>query len=300
MTSEITPIWSSYEFETANCPQCGSEPGVDTRFEFKPFNVVTCRNCELMFLSPRLTEPSIFKLYQDMSYYQSSISGHGYDEYMDVRENWLKTFDRRLSIIQEFKPEGRVLDVGCGPGFFMEVAERKGYDVWGLDPSSYIVRVAQERFGTRVREGTLETAGFENQSFDIIVSFDTFEHIYEPLRFIDTSRELLAPKGVLVITTPNAKSLLARVSGRRWVSFKIPEHVFYWSSSTISNAMKGRFNILQIKNAGQYATISFLVRRLFGLKSEATGLLKTVLALLSKMSVYSDNGSITVVAEKLD
>jgi len=299
MSSEITPPWSSYEFEIANCPLCGSESGVDTQFEFKPFNVVTCRNCELMFLSPRLTEPSIFKLYQDRSYYQSSISGQGYDEYMDVRENWLKTFNRRLRVIQEFKPKGRVLDVGCGPGFFMEIAERTGYDVWGLDPSSYIVRVAQEKFGTRVSEGTLETADFDNQNFDVIVSFDTFEHIYEPLLFLDASRELLAPKGILVITTPNPKSLLARVSGRRWVSFKIPEHVFYWSPSTISKAMKGRFKILRIKNAGQYATVSFLVRRLFGLKSEATGLLKTVLGLLSKMSIYSDNGSITVVAEKI-
>ncbi|HEY44799.1 MAG TPA: class I SAM-dependent methyltransferase [Anaerolineae bacterium] len=218
---------------------------------------------------------------------------------MDVRENWLKTFDRRLRIIQEFKPEGRVLDVGCGPGFFMEVAERKGYDVWGLDPSSYIVRVAQERFGEHVREGTLQTANFENQSFDVIVSFDTFEHIYEPIIFLDASRELLTSEGVLVITTPNTKSLLARVSGRRWVSFKIPEHIFYWSPSTISKAMKGRFKILRIMNAGQYATTSFLIRRLFGLKSVTTGFLKTVLVLLSKISIYSDNGSITVVAEKI-
>lgn len=300
MFSETAPLWSTYEFETVNCPLCESESEVDIRFEFKPFNVVKCRNCELMFLSPRLTEPSIFRLYQDMSYYQSSISGQGYDEYMDVRENWIKTFDRRLRIIQEFKPEGRILDVGCGPGFFMEVAERKGYDVWGLDPSNYIVTVAQEKFGTRVHEGTLETAVFDNQSFDIIVSFDTFEHIYDPLSFLNAARELLAPKGILVITTPNAKSLLARVSGRKWVSFKIPEHVFYWSHSTISNAMNGRFKVLRIKNAGQYATVSFLVRRLFGLKSEATGFLKTILGLLSRLSVYSDNGSITVIAEKID
>jgi 2-polyprenyl-3-methyl-5-hydroxy-6-metoxy-1,4-benzoquinol methylase len=273
---------------------------VDTRFEFKPFNVVACRNCELVFLSPRLTEESIFKLYQDRSYYQSSVSGQGYDEYMNVRENWHKTFDRRLRIIQEFKPEGRILDVGCGPGFFMEVAERKGYDVWGLDPSSYIVGVAQERFGARVRKGTLETAAFENQSFDVIVSFDTFEHIYKPLTFLDASRELLASKGILVITTPNTMSLLARITGRRWVSFKIPEHVFYWSPSTISEAMRGRFRVLRIKNAGQYATLSFLVRRLFRLRSEATGLLRKALVLLSKISIYSDNGSITVVAEKID
>lgn len=252
-----------------------------------------------MFLSPRLTEPSILKMYQDESYYHSSVLGQGYDEYMEVGKNWLKTFNRRLRAIHEFKPEGRVLDVGCGPGFFMEVAEQKGYDVWGLDPSTYIVCLAQEKFGSRIREGTIETAGFEKQSFDIIVAFDTFEHIYEPLKFLDVTRELLAPQGILVITTPNAKSLLGRVSGRRWVSFKIPEHVFYWSPSTIAKAMRGRFEIRRIMNAGQYATLSFLARRLFGLEAEVTGFMKTLLAILSKVSVYSNNGSLTVIAEKI-
>jgi len=252
-----------------------------------------------MFLSPRLTELSILKMYQDESYYQSSVSGQGYDEYIEVRENWIKTFTCRLRAIHEFKPEGRVLDVGCGPGFFMEVAERMGYDVWGLDPSAYIVSLAQEKFGSRIREGTIETAGFNKQSFDIIVTFDTFEHIYEPLKFLDVTRELLTPQGILVITTPNAISLLARVSGQRWVSFKIPEHVFYWSPSTIAEAMRGRFEIRRILNAGQYATLSFLARRLFGLGSEVTGPMKTLLAILSKVSIYSYNGSLTVLAEKI-
>ena len=299
MTSENTFPWSSYEFETATCPLCGPEPGVVARFDYSPFQVVACRDCELMFLSPRLTEPSMLKMYQDERYYHSSILGQGYDEYMEVSKNWLKTFTHRLRAIHEFKPEGRVLDVGCGPGFFMEVAEQMGYDVWGLDPSAYIVRLAQEKFGSRIREGTIETAGFDRQSFDIIVTFDTFEHIYEPLKFLDMTRELLVPQGILVITTPNTKSLLARVSGRHWVSFKIPEHVFYWSPSTIAKAMRGRFEIRRIMNAGQYATLSFLARRLLGLKAEVTGYTKTLLALLSKVSVYSNNGSLTVIAEMI-
>lgn len=291
---------SSREIETAICPLCGPKPGVDNQFEFDPFKVVACRNCQLTFLSPRLTEQSALGLYQDGSYYRSSVTGQGYDEYLDVRENWLRTFDRRLRIIEEHKPEGSVLDVGCGPGFFMEVAERRGYSVWGLDPSKYIVHVAQERFGERVREGTLETVDYKNQKFDIIVSFDTFEHIYEPLAFLDASRELLAPKGILVITTPNIRSLLARVSRQWWVSFKIPEHVYYWSPSTISKAMTGRFRILRLQSAGQYATLGFLLRRLFRLNSETSGSVGKALALISKLSIYSNNGSMTVVAERID
>lgn len=290
--------WAGYDLETVVCPLCGPKPGVDVRFYFSPFRVVVCRKCTLMFLSPRLTEPSILKLYQGEEYFQSTVSGQGYDEYLDVVGNWHKTFSYRLGAIQKYKPEGRVLDVGCGPGFFMEVAAKLGYDVWGLDPSSYIVRVAREKFDSHVCKGTLENADFEEKNFDVITAFDTFEHIYGPLEFLDVARELLAPKGILVITTPNCRSLLARVSGRRWVSFKIPEHVLYWSPQNIREVMKGRFEILEISNAGQYTTLSFLARRLFGLGAGLRGLSKALLDALSRISIYADNGSMTVIAAR--
>jgi hypothetical protein len=91
----------------------------------------------------------------------------------------------------------------------------------------------------------------------------TFEHFYDPLGFLDTTRELLKPRGVLA-TTPDPTSMLARVFRRRWVSSKIPS-----TSSTgraaYGRALEDRFLILEMTSAGQYATLSFLARRLFGL-----------------------------------
>ena len=281
------------------CPLCGPAPGVRVRFDFRPFRVVACNNCSLNFLSPRLTEASMLNLYQDQNYFKSAVPGQGYGEYLDVRQNWHKSFARRLRQIQQYRPVGRVLDVGCGPGFFLGAAANMGYDVWGLDPSAYIVGVAQEKFGARVRQGTIHTVGFELHSFDVIVAFDTFEHIYDPTRFLDAARELLKPRGVLAITTPDPTSVLARVFGRRWVSFKIPEHIFYWSRSTLARAMEDRFAILEMTGAGQYATLSFLARRLFGLGTTVSGPIKLVLDALNRFSVYTNNGSLTVIAMKI-
>lgn len=168
-------LWHSGELESASCPLCGPEAERKSRYTFGPFQVVTCGTCGLMYLTPRLAEKEIIRLYRDQDYFISSVSGQGYDEYLDVRQNWIKTFRLRLRQIGRYKPSGRVLDVGCGPGFFLEAALEMGYDAFGLDPSDYIVQRAQDELGQRIYKGTLETVDFDPQLFDLIVVFDTFE-----------------------------------------------------------------------------------------------------------------------------
>ena len=308
------------DLETADCPICGSARAPTLRYDFAPFRVVRCPRCGLVFLSPRLTESAILKLYSDQEYYVSEVSGQGYDEYFEVRHNWIKTFTRRLEQITNYREAspwdqlpitnyqlpGRVLDIGCGPGFFLEAAQAKGYDAFGLDPSDYIVKVASEKFGERIQKGVIESADYPAEHFDLVVAFDTFEHVYHPLEWLEAVRRVLRspdpasgkPGGLLAITTPDPTSLLAKISGKKWVSFKLPEHVFYWSPDTIRRVLAEGWEILEIKPAGQYASLSFLFRRLFRLPSNPRGIIKWKLDLLKKISIYSDNGSMTVIARK--
>lgn len=284
--------------ETASCPLCGSAPGTTLRQDFDPFHVVSCNQCGLVFLSPRLTEQAILKLYADEAYYVSEVAGQGYDEYLEVRHNWIKTFMRRLNQITKYQSPGKVLDIGCGPGFFLEAAQAKGYDAYGLDPSDYIVKVAREKFGDRIQHGVIETANYPADEFDLVVAFDTFEHVYHPLEWLSAARRVLKTGSLLAITTPDPSSLLAKVSGKKWVSFKLPEHVFYWSPQTIRRALAKDWDVLEVNRAGQYATLGFLFRRLLRLHSNVSGILKWKLDLLNKFSIYSDNGSMTVIARK--
>lgn len=286
------------DLERPDCPLCGPDVPQRRRYCFAPFAAVECDSCGLRFLSPRLTEPRILQLYQDAAYYDSTVAGRGYDEYLAVRENWLRTFEARLRAIERHKPAGRALDVGCGPGFFLEAAARRGYETWGLDPSAYAVDLARRTHGDRVREGVLETAPFPPGHFDLVTAFDTFEHVYRPLRFLEAAHALLAPGGVLAITTPDSTSLLARVSGRRWVSFKIPEHVYYWSPQTIRRALAPRFEVLEITSAGQYASGGFLLRRLLRLGARTPPLLRPLVETLNRVSVYANNGSLTLIARR--
>ena len=294
----MTNTASSLNLEPASCPICGPDAPSVVRYDFAPHKVVVCSSCGLTYLSPRLTESAILELYKDEAYYNSKISGQGYDEYMEISDNWVKTFTLRLKQIAPYKSTGKALDIGCGPGYFLTAAQKLGFDVHGLDPSDYIVTQAQKTWGDRVRLGLIESAGYEPESFDLVVAFDTFEHIYEPKQFLAAIQRVLKPGGVLAITTPDPTSLLSKISGKNWVSFKLPEHVFYWSPGTIRKILGEHFEVLEVHRAGQYATLGFLFRRLFRLGNNPGRFLNGLIGILNKFSIYSDNGSITAIARK--
>lgn len=289
---------ASSSLETATCPICGPAAQADLRYNFDPYNVVACSSCGLNYLSPRLTQESILKLYKDEAYYNSNISGQGYDEYLELSGNWIKTFTLRLKQVSPYKSSGKALDIGCGPGYFLTAAQNLGFDVYGLDPSDYIVSMAQKTWGERVQLGLIETAEYPAETFDLVVAFDTFEHIYEPKGFLSAIHKVLKPNGVLAITTPDPASMLAKISGKNWVSFKLPEHVFYWSPETIRKILEDTFEVLEICPAGQYATLGFLFRRLFRLTNEPGKVVSAIIRFLNRFSIYSDNGSLTVIARK--
>ncbi len=298
MTNTSDTSTRSPSLETATCPICGPAASAVIRHDFDPYKVVACSSCGLNYLSPRLTQEAILKLYKDEAYYNSNISGQGYDEYLEISENWEKTFTRRLKQVAPYKSTGRALDIGCGPGYFLTAAQKMGFDVYGLDPSDYIVGMAQKTWGDRVQLGLIESADYECESFDLIVAFDTFEHIYDPKKFLQAIHGFLKPGGVLAITTPDPTSMLSKISGRNWVSYKLPEHVFYWSPETIRKVLEENFEVLEIRTAGQYATLGFLFRRVFRLSGNPGKFLTGIINFLNRFSIYSDNGSLTAIARK--
>ncbi len=288
----------SASLEPVTCPICGPSASAAIRYDFDPYKVVACSSCGLNYLSPRLTQEAILKLYKDEAYYNSNISGQGYDEYLEISENWEKTFTLRLKQVAPYKSSGRVLDIGCGPGYFLTAAQKMGFDVHGLDPSDYIVEMAKKTWGERVQLGLIESAGYDPESFELIVAFDTFEHIYDPKKFLQAIHGFLKPGGVLAITTPDPTSILSKISGKNWVSYKLPEHVFYWSPETIRRVLQENFEVLEIRSAGQYATLGFLFRRVFRLSGNPGKFISAIINFLNRFSLYSNNGSLTAIVRK--
>lgn len=105
-----------------------------------------------------------------------------------------------------------ILDVGSGPGVFLDLVKRAGWEGMGIELNRRAAAASRERYGIEVREGTIESVEFPRASFDVVTLWDILEHVSDPRRMLERARELLKPGGLLAIETPNADALLDRVA----------------------------------------------------------------------------------------
>jgi SAM-dependent methyltransferase len=130
----------------------------------------------------------------------------------------LETIDRHGT------PGGRVLDVGCGTGFLLEALAGRGYSVIGVDLSPESVALAQERLERIGAADRLEArvgSAYEPPEgpFDLIALTDVLEHLEDPRACLRALRAVMAPDGLLVISTPNRRSL---PGARRFAAERLP------------------------------------------------------------------------------
>ncbi|OFY06129.1 MAG: hypothetical protein A2W93_10725 [Bacteroidetes bacterium GWF2_43_63] len=143
-------------------------------------------------------------------------------------------------LLQEFEPyrkTNRILDYGCGQGWFLEEAKKRGWEVWGVEYSDAAIRLGKEK---NIKILTLEEANnFEQGFFDIIVMIEVLEHvtdIHEPMTKANT---WLRPGGLFYCTTPNFNSIERYYSGLE--NFRIitwPEHLNYFTRKTLCRIAK--------------------------------------------------------------
>ena len=110
--------------------------------------------------------------------------------------------------------ERKVLDVGCAAGFFIDEACKRGWDVTGLDVSSFATQYVQEQFGhTAYNTSLLDADGLENEDYSLITMWDVIEHVPNPNANIERASELLHSGGYIAMITPDVGSLVAHLTG---------------------------------------------------------------------------------------
>jgi 2-polyprenyl-3-methyl-5-hydroxy-6-metoxy-1,4-benzoquinol methylase len=130
-------------------------------------------------------------------------------------------------------PGGRLLDVGCGNGDFLERMHGLGWAVRGVEPDPRARAVASDRLGRELVGPDLETVASQGEAFDVVSLVHVIEHVPDPIGTLDACRRLLRPGGLVVIRTPNAGSLGARLFGRWWLGLDVPRHLFVFSPATL-------------------------------------------------------------------
>lgn len=245
------------------CNLCGSE----SRQPYCPENglgLVQCQQCGFVFVSPRPSAEDLYALYSE-SYFHNEDSGVvGYSNYIKDEANIRQTSQRRLAHLEQYIAPGKLLDVGCATGFFMDEAHKRGWTVEGLDVSSFGVEYARSHFKLNAQVGALTTLNLPAESYDLVTMWDVIEHVPDPTAYITEAARVLRSGGVISLATPDVDSLPARLAGRRWVGFKLSEeHVYYFSVKTLSQMLEqAGFEVLNVRHIGKYVPLSLFRDRL--------------------------------------
>jgi 2-polyprenyl-3-methyl-5-hydroxy-6-metoxy-1,4-benzoquinol methylase len=216
--------------EHTECPFCQSADRVTT-YTFPPYAVQRCQHCGLSYLSPRLSEAEMLRIYRDDAYFEGD--GSGYTTYTDQEVALRLTFRRFLRAMARRRiTSGSLLEIGCGYGYLLD--EAKGYFSVraGTDFSPQAAQMARQ-YADVVYEGGLDSIP-AHARFDCIVANNLIEHIYHPRAFMAELRRHLKPGGAIVLATPHMGSFWRRLMGQRWPSFKLPEHVLYFDQRTLA------------------------------------------------------------------
>lgn len=246
----------SAQLAAERCVLCGSAQS-KVVLRAKGRIVVECLVCQLRALSPM---PSL----DDMVSINEETVHPFFNACLEDEESYRVYFAYKLDDLQRYQPSGRLLDVGCGAGFFLEAARQRGYEVTGVDLSPVPVTYARETYGLDVSLGSLYDFKAPDASFDVITIFQTIEHDPDPAALCDELYRILAPGGVIMVTTPAADGFVARVMGRRWFGYRNVEHVSFLTQRSLRYALERsgfEFEFLNVEH-GKRLSPKYVLNRL--------------------------------------
>ena len=204
------------------CPACGA------CLSYSDSSIVVCNICGHRWLN--LTEEGHHSV-------EVATFTHDYVGYQpDPRYIKSARHIGRSQLITRVPPPGRVLDVGCGAGDFMMVAQTLGYEVEGIDISTASAEICRAR-GLKARAEDFLTCEFDNK-VDLITMWDVVAHLRNPAAFFSRARSLLTDRGLLFIKTPAFGDLSVMLS-KGWPRLArtllgAPSHVQYFDQESFS------------------------------------------------------------------
>lgn len=222
--------------EKKDCIVCGS-PKFAPWAKTGSYRAVQCRECDFIWMRPFLNDEGLNRYYTD---------------YLGRRRlnNSVKMVQREIqyqsdkTFIEHYIPEGKVLDVGCSGGFFLNALNDK-FKKYGIEIDPVSVEYAKEHFsfGKNVQCVALEDAPFAEKTFDLVLMRGTIEHVPDPVGAIKKVSSLLKPNGYYYITaTPNGASFAADLYRDRWTLFHPVQHIWHFSPKTLSKICE-KFNL---------------------------------------------------------
>lgn len=261
--SILDESWPSKDLEeVAACPYCGSlerniahQDVQDWSFYCAPgrWTYWNCGNCGALYLNPRPTKQSIGRAYA--TYY--THGGSSVSRMLSIGKSlvrnlcyfaWygialqprialprflfpvLSVFRTRIAppsfILRELHqlPKGRVVDVGCGDGMFLDMAKQLGWRTLGIELDPEAAKVVRAS-GHELVQGTYEALAAFDKEIDCIICSHVLEHVHDPKALFLAMSEALKMGGVVLLSMPNAGSIVRSAVNDNWRGLEAPRHL---------------------------------------------------------------------------
>jgi 2-polyprenyl-3-methyl-5-hydroxy-6-metoxy-1,4-benzoquinol methylase len=215
-----------------SCDLCGAS-AFDPLFNKNGLNGVRCSSCGLVFINPRPSEEFLKSEVYNEGYFNAE-KGFGIEDlHGKGREEATKRSESLFNEIEKIAKPGSVLDIGCAAGFFLETAQKHGWQPHGIEISDYAARHARENLFLDVVTGDFVTLDLPAGNFDLVLMMDVIEHLTSPKKGLVKANSVLKPGGLLVIETPNFKSAPSKILGKEWGLIAPEHHLFYFTPATL-------------------------------------------------------------------
>jgi SAM-dependent methyltransferase len=243
MLKNILPLISESILNTS-CPGCDASDvqsflQAPDRFHGRSevYSLLRCASCSLVWLHNPPSPAEMAQHYgPDYDRLIASVGEHS-------PEHWIT---RRDTLLQ-YKTGGKLLDLGCSSGSFLELLKGGNWNLQGVEISEESAARAKARSGANVFVGDVLDAPFAPESFDAITCFHVFEHMYNPRAVLEKAFTWLKPGGIFFVLVPNIDCPEARFFRSFWYPLELPRHLFHFSPDSVRNlATRSGFDELSI------------------------------------------------------
>jgi 2-polyprenyl-3-methyl-5-hydroxy-6-metoxy-1,4-benzoquinol methylase len=219
------------------CILCGSKNLNPLRGYEKNF-LTRCHQCKFVFCNRK---PSTQELTAHYNLYPRENF---------ISEITLRRYEALLDKFEKYRKTNNLIDVGCGDGLFLVSAKKRNWNVYGTEFTEEALEVCKKK-GIEMTKSPLDSKHYSSGFFDVITSFEVIEHINTPREELRSFFEILRKGGIVYVTTPNFNSISRNIVGSKWNIIEYPEHLTYYTRSTLRKVFNAfNFSLLEINTTG--------------------------------------------------
>lgn len=234
------------------------------------FKLIRCKKCGLVYINPQPEKEEISSYYPQEEYYSFSQLERKKENKLSLLEKlrdvicqkavlyyykadiskisgWQKFLTKTVTFLGKerlaafaaapmYIKKGRILDIGCGDGIFLDYLRKIGWETCGVEINKSAVMKGRAN-GLNILDKDLLEAGFPSDYFDVVRMWSVLEHLHKPFKTLKEIHRILKPEGALIAQMPNFDSLASKVFKQRWAGLTRDLHLYHFDSKSLRNIL---------------------------------------------------------------